>query len=89
MILACTPAGLLCAGSGRRGLGLLRRRPRGPALSGEAALEAAVVLEILGNVLLMPAHLDLEALRYVMWVCKRLEVRGKTTGAFINRKHHY
>ena len=34
-----------------------------------------MVLEILGSVLLMPEHLDLEALRYVMWACKWLEVR--------------
>lgn len=48
-----------------------------PRLGGEEALEAAIVLEILTNVLLTPEHLDLEALRYVMWVCKKLEVRGR------------
>ncbi|GAB4822063.1 hypothetical protein N2152v2_009109 [Parachlorella kessleri] len=45
----------------------------GGRVTGEEALEAAVVLEILGSVLLMPEHLDLEALRYVMWACKWLE----------------
>jgi hypothetical protein len=46
-------------------------------VSGEAALEAAVVLEILTTVLLMPEHLDLEALRYTMWACKWLEVSAQ------------
>ncbi len=42
-------------------------------------MEAVVVLEILCTVLLMPEQLDVEALKYVMWVCRWLEVGAHHT----------
>lgn len=40
----------------------------------DEAVEAAVVLDILCTVLLIPQHIDEEGLKYVMWVCRRLQV---------------